>query len=187
MKVAWPAVRVTGAPRLVTPSLNCTEPVATPAPGAVTATVAVNDTDWPTADGFGPAERTTPVVVAAWFTWWASGSRRAGGEARVTGVDGGDGVCADAEGGGGEGGLAGGQGDGCTEVGDAVLELHRARGCPGTGGHRGGEHTDWPATDGFGPAERTTEVDVGVGSVSPGGRPHRTCWWRRSCHRSRRR
>ena len=41
VKVAWPATRVMGAPRLVTPSLNCTDPVAMPAPGAVTATVAV--------------------------------------------------------------------------------------------------------------------------------------------------
>ena len=69
VKVAWPAARVTGAPRLVTPSLNCTVPVGVPEPEV---TVAVKLTDWPTVDGFGPAERTNAVAVAAWVTWWAT-------------------------------------------------------------------------------------------------------------------
>src|SRR6476620_5313367 len=69
MKVAWPAVSVSGAPRLVTPSLNCTVPEGVPEPEV---TVAVNETDWPTVDGFGPAERTSAVAVAAWATWWAT-------------------------------------------------------------------------------------------------------------------
>ena len=37
-------------------------PVGVPEPEV---TVAVNVTDWPTVDGFGPAERTRAVVVAA--------------------------------------------------------------------------------------------------------------------------
>ena len=55
VNVAWPAVSVSGAPRLVTPSLNCTVPVGVPEPEV---TVAVNETDWPGSDGFGPADRT---------------------------------------------------------------------------------------------------------------------------------
>ena len=62
VKVAVPAVRATGAPRLVTPSWNWTVPVGVPVPEV---TVAVNDTDWPATDGFGPAERTSAVVVGA--------------------------------------------------------------------------------------------------------------------------
>ena len=71
-KVAWPAVRVTGAPRLVTPSLNCTVPEGVPEPEV---TVAVKLTDWPVTDGFGPAERTTEVDVGVRVgasTWWAT-------------------------------------------------------------------------------------------------------------------
>ena len=52
---------VTGAPRLVTPSWNWTVPDGVPDP----VTVAVNETDWPIADGFGPAERTSAVAVGA--------------------------------------------------------------------------------------------------------------------------
>ena len=72
VKVAWPAVRATGAPRLVTPSLNCTVPVGVPDP---VVTVAVKLTDWPATDGFGPAERTTAVDVGVSVgasTWWAT-------------------------------------------------------------------------------------------------------------------
>ena len=38
-------------PSVVDPSLNVTVPVAVPAPGATTVTVAVNVTDWPNLDG----------------------------------------------------------------------------------------------------------------------------------------
>ena len=38
-------------PIVVAPSLNATVPVGVPTPGATTATVAVNVTDWPKADG----------------------------------------------------------------------------------------------------------------------------------------
>ena len=62
VKVAWPAVSVSGAPRLVTPSLNCTVPEGVPEPEV---TVAVKDTDWPGIDGFGPADRTRAVAVGA--------------------------------------------------------------------------------------------------------------------------
>jgi hypothetical protein len=47
----------------VAPSLNCTDPVGVPAPGAVTLTVAVKVTDCPKTDGL--AEEPTAVVVAA--------------------------------------------------------------------------------------------------------------------------
>ena len=72
VRVAAPAVTVTGAPRLVAPSLNWTVPVVVPVPGAVMATVAVKETDWPTVDGLGPAVRVTVVDVAAWLTVWAT-------------------------------------------------------------------------------------------------------------------
>src|SRR4029079_14744698 len=70
VSVATPATRVMGAPRLVTPSWNWTVPVGVPEPEV---TVAVNDTDWPDTEGFGPAERTRAVVVAAApaLTVWA--------------------------------------------------------------------------------------------------------------------
>ena len=72
----------------------------------------------------------------------ADAGRRRGGEVGVAGVDAGDGVGAEAECGGGEGGLAGDEGDGCAEVGDAVLELHRPGGDSSSGcgdRHGGGE------------------------------------------------
>ena len=47
-------------------SLNVTMPVGVPVPGALTLTVAVNITLWPTVDGF--TEEMIPVVVDAWFT-----------------------------------------------------------------------------------------------------------------------
>ena len=53
-------------PSSVTPSKNCTEPVAIPAPGATAATVAVIATDWPARLGFGALA--TDVVVLAAFT-----------------------------------------------------------------------------------------------------------------------
>jgi len=43
-------------------------PVAVPAPGEVTLTVAVKVTDWPNTDGL--AEEATVVVVETWFTVW---------------------------------------------------------------------------------------------------------------------
>ena len=82
---------------------------------------------------------------------------------RVAGVDGGDGVGADAEVDRGEGGLAGSEGDGSAEVGDAVLELHGAGwAVPDAVVTVAVKDTDWPATDGFGPGGRMTVVDVGV-------------------------
>ena len=48
------------------PSLNVTEPVGVPVPGAETLTVAVKVTDCPKTDGF--ALDTTAVVVASRFT-----------------------------------------------------------------------------------------------------------------------
>ena len=53
-------------PIVVEPSLNATVPVAVPAPGAVTATVAVNVTDSPTTDGF--CDDASDVLVEAVFT-----------------------------------------------------------------------------------------------------------------------
>jgi hypothetical protein len=55
-------------PMVVTPSLNVTVPVGVPAPGATAATVAVNVSDWPKTEGFGPVVRATVVVVLAWLT-----------------------------------------------------------------------------------------------------------------------
>ena len=48
---------------IVDPSLNVTVPVRVPAPGATTATVAVNVTDWFKSDGF--TEELRVVVVSA--------------------------------------------------------------------------------------------------------------------------
>ena len=49
-------------------TVNWTDPVAVPDPGAVTATVAVKDTDWPNVEGV--SEELTAVVVPAAFTAW---------------------------------------------------------------------------------------------------------------------
>jgi hypothetical protein len=57
--------------RIVAPSLNCTEPLGVPAPGAVALTVAVKVTDCPKTDGF--AEEPTAVVVFALLTVWVRG------------------------------------------------------------------------------------------------------------------
>ena len=48
------------------PSLNVTELVGSPAPGEVTATVALNVTFWPALDGL--TEEVTAVVVSALLT-----------------------------------------------------------------------------------------------------------------------
>jgi hypothetical protein len=48
-------------PMVVVPSLKFTVPPGVPAPGATTATVAVNVTDWPKTDGF--TLETSVVVV----------------------------------------------------------------------------------------------------------------------------
>jgi hypothetical protein len=69
MKVAvvTPRVVLSGpVPSVVVPFLKVTIPVGSPAPGAVTFTVAVNVTDWPKTEG--AAEAVTEVVVAACFT-----------------------------------------------------------------------------------------------------------------------
>ena len=44
-------------PRVVDPSLNVTVPVGVPAPGAVTVTVAVKVTDWPTFERIGRGDQ----------------------------------------------------------------------------------------------------------------------------------
>ncbi len=51
VNVAKPLLKVTGEPRLVPPSLNCTLPVGVPEPGATADTVAVNVTDCPNTEG----------------------------------------------------------------------------------------------------------------------------------------
>ena len=55
-------------PIVVAPSVNVTDPDGVPVPGATTATVAVNVTDWPTTDG--DPDDTITVDVAAWATDW---------------------------------------------------------------------------------------------------------------------
>ena len=55
----------------VPPSRNSTLPVGVPDPGAVTATVAVTYTAWPTTEGE-PVVETTEVVVEAALTVWVS-------------------------------------------------------------------------------------------------------------------
>ena len=69
--VSWPPlVDSVSWPSTVEPFLNVTWPVGTPAPGAVTATVAVKVTDWPIFDGL--TEEIRLVVVAALATVWVS-------------------------------------------------------------------------------------------------------------------
>ena len=64
MNVAVPLFRVTGEPRLLIPSLNCTvPPVGIPEPGGTAETVAVKVTVWPKDEGF--AEDETLVEVRA--------------------------------------------------------------------------------------------------------------------------
>ena len=55
-------------PIVVAPSVKVTVPVGVPVPGATTATVAVNVTDWPTTDG--DPDELTDVEVAAGATDW---------------------------------------------------------------------------------------------------------------------
>jgi hypothetical protein len=64
--VALPLFSITAEPKFVPSILNWTVPVGLPAPGATGATVAVNLTDCPDADGF--CDDVTVVVVLAWFT-----------------------------------------------------------------------------------------------------------------------
>src|SRR5947207_1760366 len=63
-----PSTSATGAPTDVPLSLNCTEPVGAPSPGAATATptVAVKVTAWPKTDGF--TDNVTEVLVPALTT-----------------------------------------------------------------------------------------------------------------------
>jgi hypothetical protein len=65
VNVVTPAERVP-VPIVVVPSLNVTVPVGVPTPGATTATVAVNVTDWPKADGL--TLDVSAVVVEFRFT-----------------------------------------------------------------------------------------------------------------------
>ena len=62
---AVPPVSATLA-SVVAPSMNVTEPVGVPLPGAFAATVAVKVTDCPKTDGF--ADEATEVVVGSWVT-----------------------------------------------------------------------------------------------------------------------
>src|SRR5260370_243972 len=64
--VACPLVRVWGPPSAEAPSINCTVPVGTPAPGSTGATVAVKVTDWPELDGF--TEEVPAALVLALLT-----------------------------------------------------------------------------------------------------------------------
>jgi hypothetical protein len=66
LKVAFPALFNVPAPNVTVPSWKVTVPVGLPAPGATTATVAVNVTGWPKLEGLGDAD--TLVAVPAWFT-----------------------------------------------------------------------------------------------------------------------
>lgn len=68
-RLALPAVRAM-VPSVVVPSRKVTEPVGTPAPGAVAVTAAVNVTVWPYALGF--ADELRVVVDFAWLTFWLS-------------------------------------------------------------------------------------------------------------------
>ena len=65
VKVAMPP-DTAPVPRVVTPSKNVTVPDGLPAPGATTATVAVNVTLCPEIDGF--SDEAIVVVVLALFT-----------------------------------------------------------------------------------------------------------------------
>ena len=71
VNVAVPALSV-AVPSVVAPSLNVTSPVGIPEPGAVTATAAVNVTDWPSVDVFRPDAML--VVVLACVTAWEIGA-----------------------------------------------------------------------------------------------------------------
>ena len=68
----WPPVpEFTGTvPSTVAPLVNVIVPDGLPAPGASTATVAVNVTGWPKTDG--EPEVVSVVVVAALFTDWVT-------------------------------------------------------------------------------------------------------------------
>ena len=68
VNVAWAAVMVTLAARVVAPSVKVTVPPGVPAPGATAATVAVKVTLWPNRDGLG--EELTVVLLEALFTTW---------------------------------------------------------------------------------------------------------------------
>ncbi len=64
--VAVPLLRVTGEPRLVTPSLNCIVPVGVPELGIDVETTAVNVTGCPKEEGFMEDERL--VELSSLFT-----------------------------------------------------------------------------------------------------------------------
>ncbi len=66
LNAAVPLLNVTGDPRLLPPSWNCTVPVGVPDPGAIADTVAVKVTDWPLTDGL--LFEITVVKVLAWLT-----------------------------------------------------------------------------------------------------------------------
>ena len=71
LNVATPLTKLTGVPTGVPSTLNWTVPVAVPAPGLVTATVAVKVTDCPKTEGV--PEVISAVVVLALFTTWLTG------------------------------------------------------------------------------------------------------------------
>src|SRR4051794_29978493 len=66
VQVARPPASSVTVPKMVEPSLKETLPVATPLPGAVIVTTAVNVTNWLYTAGF--KDELTPVTVAALFT-----------------------------------------------------------------------------------------------------------------------
>src|SRR5207247_10622347 len=61
--------RRSGPPMVDPSTLDCTDPLGVPEPGAVAPTVAVNVIDWPNTEGL--TEDVTEVLVPALFTTWA--------------------------------------------------------------------------------------------------------------------
>jgi len=65
-EIAVPLLSITGEPRLLPPSSNCTAPVGVPEPGHAAETVAVKVIAWPKDEGF--ADDATLVELPSWFT-----------------------------------------------------------------------------------------------------------------------
>ncbi len=65
-EVAVPLLRVTGEPRLLPPSLNCTVPVGVPEPGSAAETVAVKVIAWLKDEGL--ADDAILAELPSWFT-----------------------------------------------------------------------------------------------------------------------
>ena len=82
---------LTAPPALLPSMVNCTVPVGVPAPGAVTAMVAVKVTFCPETPGFGDAADHRARVR---FVHRLAGRATAGGEVAIPGIGGRDGVTA---------------------------------------------------------------------------------------------